>query len=96
MILALYKAAEYWKLSAGLKGFTLVRVLVEDQILYFVLYVFPLPSLLLADIFLQCYLLLGVRHRRLQAAIVQRIPCRSYGRTWKPAVLLSSWKPDVI
>ena len=37
MVLALYKAAEYWKMSAGLKGFTLVKVLIRDQALYFVL-----------------------------------------------------------
>ena len=30
MILALYKATEYWKLSAGFEGFTLVKVLVLD------------------------------------------------------------------
>ena len=40
MALALYKAAEYWKMSAGFKGFTLVKVLIEDQIVYFLLYVF--------------------------------------------------------
>ncbi|OCB87155.1 hypothetical protein A7U60_g5669 [Sanghuangporus baumii] len=34
-VLALYKAAEYWRLSAGFKGFTLVRVLIQDQLLYF-------------------------------------------------------------
>ena len=32
MTLAIYKAAEYWKLSAGFKGFTLIKVLIEDQI----------------------------------------------------------------
>ena len=37
MILALYKATEYWKLSAGFKGFTLVKVLVLDQVVYFIL-----------------------------------------------------------
>ncbi|KAL5524861.1 hypothetical protein ACEPAF_10007 [Sanghuangporus sanghuang] len=37
MILALCKAAEYWKLSAGFKGFVLVKVLIRDQILYFML-----------------------------------------------------------
>ena len=35
MALALYKAAEYWRMSAGFKGFTLVKVLIYDQILYF-------------------------------------------------------------
>ena len=37
MVLALYKAAEYWRMSAGFKGFTLVKVLIIDQILYFAL-----------------------------------------------------------
>lgn len=37
MALALYKAAEYWEMSAGFKSFTLVKVLVEDQIVYFML-----------------------------------------------------------
>ncbi|KAL5524827.1 hypothetical protein ACEPAF_9973 [Sanghuangporus sanghuang] len=37
MILALYKAAEYWKVSAGFKGFMLVKVLIRDQVLYFML-----------------------------------------------------------
>ena len=50
MALALYKAAEYWRVSAGFKGFTLVKVLIEDQIIYFTLYVFPLLTNLSADI----------------------------------------------
>ncbi|KAL5500886.1 hypothetical protein ACEPAH_9273 [Sanghuangporus vaninii] len=37
MILALYKAADYWKISAGFKHFTLVKVLLRDQVLYFAL-----------------------------------------------------------
>ncbi|KAL5500826.1 hypothetical protein ACEPAH_9213 [Sanghuangporus vaninii] len=37
MILALYKAAGYWKMSAGFEGFALVKVLIQDQILYFIL-----------------------------------------------------------
>ncbi|OCB87158.1 hypothetical protein A7U60_g5672 [Sanghuangporus baumii] len=37
MVLALYKAAQYWKMSAGFKGFTLLRVLLRDQVLYFML-----------------------------------------------------------
>ncbi|KAL5524863.1 hypothetical protein ACEPAF_10009 [Sanghuangporus sanghuang] len=37
MVLALYKAAEYWKISAGFKGFMLVKVLIRDQISYFML-----------------------------------------------------------
>ncbi|KAL5501298.1 hypothetical protein ACEPAH_8558 [Sanghuangporus vaninii] len=35
MILAIYKATEYWKISTGFKGFALVRVLVQDQMIYF-------------------------------------------------------------
>ncbi|KAL5512653.1 hypothetical protein ACEPAG_2919 [Sanghuangporus baumii] len=37
MILALYNAVEPWKISAGFKGFVLVKVLVRDQALYFIL-----------------------------------------------------------
>lgn len=37
MALALYKAAEFWRLSSGLKGFYLVKVLIIDQAIYFVL-----------------------------------------------------------
>ena len=32
---ALYKAAEYWKLSSGFKGFHLIGVLIRDQVIYF-------------------------------------------------------------
>ncbi|OCB87143.1 hypothetical protein A7U60_g5657 [Sanghuangporus baumii] len=35
MVLALQKAAEYWKMSAGLRGFKLVKVLIRDQVVYF-------------------------------------------------------------
>jgi hypothetical protein len=44
MVLALYKAAQYWKMSAGLKGFKLVNVLILDQLLYFLLYDFYISS----------------------------------------------------
>ena len=37
MVLAIYKALEYWKISAGSKGFTLVKILIRDQVLYFML-----------------------------------------------------------
>ncbi|EJC99305.1 uncharacterized protein FOMMEDRAFT_160910 [Fomitiporia mediterranea MF3/22] len=44
MTMALYKAAEFWRLSSGLTGFTLVKVLVVDQFLYFVTKpIFPQP-----------------------------------------------------
>ena len=39
LVLALYKAADYWETSAGFKGFKLVRVLIQDQIIYFLLWV---------------------------------------------------------
>ena len=35
LCIALYKAAAYWKLSSGFKDFHLVRVLVQDQVIYF-------------------------------------------------------------
>ncbi|EJD00664.1 uncharacterized protein FOMMEDRAFT_159430 [Fomitiporia mediterranea MF3/22] len=35
LCLALFKAAEYWRISAGFKGFHLVRALVEDQAFYY-------------------------------------------------------------
>ncbi|KAL5498496.1 hypothetical protein ACEPAH_1849 [Sanghuangporus vaninii] len=35
LVLALYKAAEYWKLSSGFMGFHLVRVLIQDQVIYY-------------------------------------------------------------
>ncbi|EJC99532.1 uncharacterized protein FOMMEDRAFT_160599 [Fomitiporia mediterranea MF3/22] len=37
MLLALYRAAEYWKMSSGFRGFKLVKVLIRDQIIYFLL-----------------------------------------------------------
>ena len=37
MVLAIYKAGEYWETSAGFKGFKLVKVVIKDQIIYFVL-----------------------------------------------------------
>ena len=40
LVLAAYKAAEYWRLSAGFKGFTLVKILIVDQMMYYVLWVF--------------------------------------------------------
>ncbi|KAI5117205.1 hypothetical protein M0805_005175 [Coniferiporia weirii] len=36
MILALYKAAEFWRETAGFDGFSLVNMLIQDQALYFV------------------------------------------------------------
>ncbi|EJC99537.1 uncharacterized protein FOMMEDRAFT_160604 [Fomitiporia mediterranea MF3/22] len=37
MVLALYKAAEYWKMSTGFGGFKLVEILICDQIIYFLM-----------------------------------------------------------
>ncbi|KAH8108367.1 hypothetical protein DFH11DRAFT_1711036 [Phellopilus nigrolimitatus] len=37
MVLALYKAAGFWRTSAGFQGFYLVKVLIQDQALYFIL-----------------------------------------------------------
>ncbi|EJC99041.1 uncharacterized protein FOMMEDRAFT_161261 [Fomitiporia mediterranea MF3/22] len=37
MILAIYKATDYWKLTAGLQGLALVKVLILDQFIYFLL-----------------------------------------------------------
>ena len=37
LVLALYKAKEYWKMSTGIKGMVLVKVLIIDQFLYFLL-----------------------------------------------------------
>ncbi|KAL5501292.1 hypothetical protein ACEPAH_8552 [Sanghuangporus vaninii] len=34
-VLALYKATEYWRMSAGFKGFPLVKVVIRDQSVYF-------------------------------------------------------------
>ena len=38
LILALYKAREFWKLN-GFSGSRLVRVLIRDQALYYAMYV---------------------------------------------------------
>ncbi|KAF4590506.1 hypothetical protein EYR38_009807 [Pleurotus pulmonarius] len=40
LVLALYRASEFWKLSQGLTGFHLVRVLVVDQAVYFAAAIF--------------------------------------------------------
>ncbi|KAH8103749.1 hypothetical protein DFH11DRAFT_1520399, partial [Phellopilus nigrolimitatus] len=37
--LALYKAIDFWKTSAGFRGFTLVNMLIQDQAIYFILIV---------------------------------------------------------
>ena len=35
MMLALYKATEYWRAESGFHGFKLVRIVIADQVLYF-------------------------------------------------------------
>ena len=40
LVLALYKAAVIWKENSGLHNFELVKVLVRDQAVYFLLYVY--------------------------------------------------------
>ncbi|KAH8106551.1 hypothetical protein DFH11DRAFT_1549884 [Phellopilus nigrolimitatus] len=37
MVLALYKAAEHWRETAGFIQFTLVKVLIQDQAIYFII-----------------------------------------------------------
>ncbi|KAH8109712.1 hypothetical protein DFH11DRAFT_1547994 [Phellopilus nigrolimitatus] len=37
MVLALYKAAEHWRETAGFSQFTLVKVLIQDQAIYFII-----------------------------------------------------------
>ncbi|KAH8109178.1 hypothetical protein DFH11DRAFT_1861699 [Phellopilus nigrolimitatus] len=40
MTLALYKAAEHWRETAGFSQFTLVKVLIQDQAIYFIMAIF--------------------------------------------------------
>ncbi|KAH8111738.1 hypothetical protein DFH11DRAFT_1611591 [Phellopilus nigrolimitatus] len=40
MVLALCKAAEFWRISAGFKDFSLVKVLMQDQAVHFILVIF--------------------------------------------------------
>ncbi|KAH8106466.1 hypothetical protein DFH11DRAFT_1830608, partial [Phellopilus nigrolimitatus] len=61
MVLALYKAAEHWRETAGFSQLTLVKVVIEDQAIYFIMVIFCsvmkiisiqlyIPNVLLADI----------------------------------------------
>ncbi|KAH8112217.1 hypothetical protein DFH11DRAFT_1511949, partial [Phellopilus nigrolimitatus] len=61
MVLALYKAAEHWRETAGFNQFTLVKVLVQDQAIYFIMVIFCsvmhivsnqliIPNVLLAEL----------------------------------------------
>ncbi|KAH8112167.1 hypothetical protein DFH11DRAFT_1545872 [Phellopilus nigrolimitatus] len=40
MALALYKAAEYWRETGGFSQFALVKVLIQDQAIYFIMVIF--------------------------------------------------------
>ncbi|KAH8112184.1 hypothetical protein DFH11DRAFT_1858210 [Phellopilus nigrolimitatus] len=40
MVLALYKAAEHWRETAGFSQFTLGKVLIQDQAIYFIMVIF--------------------------------------------------------
>ena len=44
MCLALYRATSYWNASRGFKGMALLKVVIRDQVLYFILYVLPAYS----------------------------------------------------
>ena len=37
LVLALYKASKYWEKTAGLRGLELVKVVIRDQVIYFLL-----------------------------------------------------------
>ena len=54
MGMALYKAAEFWRISNGLTGMKLIKILILDQFSYFMLYVlnsiFPLFQFLVTPI----------------------------------------------
>lgn len=67
MVIALYQAADYWRMSVGFKGFALVKIVLRDQFLYFMLYVcFKSATLHLSSIALniQCEYLLHIRYPR--------------------------------
>ena len=46
MILSVYKATVIWKEEESFRGLNLVKVLLEDQILYFIVYEYHLLSLI--------------------------------------------------
>ncbi|KAL5530955.1 hypothetical protein ACEPAG_3831 [Sanghuangporus baumii] len=49
MILALYKSASFWSMSQGFKGFNLVKVLVVDQAIYFMIAIFCNVAMIISD-----------------------------------------------
>lgn len=40
MALVLYQATDFWRVSRGFKGFTLAKVIVRDQVIYYVVCVY--------------------------------------------------------
>ncbi|THH05849.1 hypothetical protein EW145_g4504 [Phellinidium pouzarii] len=50
MGLALYKAAVFWKESAGLSGLILVKILIQDQAIYFIMVIFCTVAQITSDI----------------------------------------------
>ncbi|KAH8112198.1 hypothetical protein DFH11DRAFT_1511912, partial [Phellopilus nigrolimitatus] len=49
MILALYKAAEHWRETAGFSKVTLVKVLIQDQAIYFIMVIFCSAMQIVSD-----------------------------------------------
>ena len=78
MGIALHGAARFWRGTEGFHGANLIRVLVMDQALYFLVYVLsPLSNPFLnpivftnAYVYLQWYILLLREHHRSAAIIV--------------------------
>lgn len=42
MVLALYQAADFWRVSGGFKGLTLIKVIIRDQVIYYAVYVYSI------------------------------------------------------
>ncbi|KAH8109823.1 hypothetical protein DFH11DRAFT_1861012 [Phellopilus nigrolimitatus] len=49
MVLALYKAAQHWRETAGFSQFNLVKVLIQDQAIYFIMVIFCCVMEIIAD-----------------------------------------------
>ncbi|KAL5513704.1 hypothetical protein ACEPAH_4103 [Sanghuangporus vaninii] len=49
MILALYKGASFWSMSQGFSGFNLVKVLLVDQAIYFMIAIFCNVAMIISD-----------------------------------------------
>lgn len=63
MILALYKATEYWRDANGFTGFRLVQVVILDQVLYFTVCVFTVGvEISVADFSIQGNSMLTIQH----------------------------------